>query len=241
MYLVCKAVDLPPLARVLAPVLMILLIPYFMSVGGYYYDYPELAFLALAVWMGWKFDWWWMLPLVALATWNKESFFLMVLTLYPILRRRSSRSKALVGTAVLALTGVAVYSAIRLRYLHNPGGFVLDKWSLQGRFILHPSNFFLFERTYGVPAFRAFMLVPLLLIGWTVWRGWRLLPVAIRRHGQIAAAINFPLYFLFCSPGEMRDLSMLYVVFLLLIAANLTAEFEAWTEWEHRRLASAAE
>lgn len=240
MYLVCKAIGVPPAARVFAPVVMMLLIPYFMSVGGYYYDYPELAFLALAVWMAWRFDGWWMLPLVALATWNKESFLFIVLTLYPILRRRSSQTKALISTGLMALTSAAVYGAICLRFPHNPGAPVLDKWRHQLTFFSHPYNFLVIERTYGIPAFRAFTVIPLLLIAWTAWRGWRLLPVEIRRHGQIAAAINFPLFFLFCSPAEMRDFSMLYIVFLLLIAANLTTEFNAWNGLKHEGPAATA-
>jgi hypothetical protein len=37
MYLVCKSLDMPPAARIFAPVVMILLVPYFLSVGGYLY------------------------------------------------------------------------------------------------------------------------------------------------------------------------------------------------------------
>jgi hypothetical protein len=236
MYLVCKTVGVPPLARVFAPVVMILLIPYFMSIGGYYYDYPELAFLALAVWMAWTFEWWWMLPLVVLATWNKESFLFIVLTLYPIFRRRHSRTNALIGTASLALVSAAVYIAISLRFLHGPVGTVLNKWGMQLGFLLHPSNFFRLERTYGIPMFRVSTVFPLILIAWTVWRGWPLLPVAIRQYAKIAAAINFPLFFLFCSPGELRNLSMLYIVFLLLLAVNLTAESEALLAPEDKKL-----
>jgi len=33
--------------------------------------------------------------------------------------------------------------------------------------------------------------------------------------------INFPLYFLFCQPGEFRDLSLLYISLVLIIATNL--------------------
>jgi hypothetical protein len=230
MYLVCGALDVPPLARACAPVLMILAIPYFMSVGGYYYDYPELAFMALAVWMALKFDWWWMLPVVALATWNKESFLFVVLTLYPLLRARSSRASALLGTCVLALTSAAVYAVIRVHFLNNPGGTVLDKWSGQLAFLLHPANWFRWERTYGIPMFRAFTILPLVLIAWTAWRGWRFLPREIQRHGQLAALINFPLFFLFCAAGEMRDLSMLYIVFMLLLAVNLMVEAGIWAD-----------
>jgi hypothetical protein len=224
MYLVCKAVDVPPVARILAPVFMILAIPYFMSGGGYFYDYPELAFLALAVWMALKFDWWWLLPLFALATWNKESFLLMAPTLYPILRMRSSRMSSWIGTAVLCVASGAVYLAIRGHYLQNSGGAVLLKWHNQIRFLLRPWSYFDWEATYGIAMFKAFSLFSLTLIAWTAWRGWKRLPRAIQGHAKIAAAINLPLYFLFCSPGEMRDFSMLYIVFLLMIAANLAAE-----------------
>jgi hypothetical protein len=74
--------------------------------------------------------------------------------------------------------------------------------------------------------FKAFSLPILALIAWTVWGGWRKLPVEMQRHAQIAAAINIPLFLLFCSPGEMRDFSMLYIVFLLLLAANLSIQTE---------------
>jgi hypothetical protein len=39
---------------------------------------------------------------------------------------------------------------------------------------------------------------------------------------QIAAIINIPLFVLVCSAGAMRNLSMLYVALLLLLATNLT-------------------
>jgi len=236
MYLVCREVGIPPLASVFAPVLMILALPYCMSGGGYFYDYPELAFLALTVWMGLKFDWWWMLPLVALATWNKESFLFAAASLYPILRKRNRRVGALIGTGGLVLASTAVYLALRLRYEHNPGATVLTKWRNQIKFVLHPMHWVDWEKTYGIAHFKAFSLIPLALIVWTVWRGWRLLPKEIQRYGQLAAAINLPLYFLFCMPGEMRDLSLLYVVFLLLLAVNLSAVTGAWAGSEEPAL-----
>jgi hypothetical protein len=77
------------------------------------------------------------------------------------------------------------------------------------------------EKTYGITMLKAFSLGPLALIGWIAVRAWPHLPPAIQRHAQLAAAINLPLYFLFCWPGELRDLSLLYVVFLLVLAVNL--------------------
>jgi len=222
MYLVCKSVGYAPATAALSAIVMILLMPYFLSVGGYLYDYPELAFLALAVWMALNFDWWWMIPVVALATWNKESFLAFIPALYPLLRRQSSRINALAGTAILGAACFAVYFALRSRYRGNPGATVEIHLMDHIRFMLHPAEFFYTEMTYGIVAFAIFNPVSVTLIAWTVWRGWRSLPRAIQRHAQIAAIINFPLYLLFGWPGEVRALGMLYMPLLLLIAANLS-------------------
>lgn len=241
MYLVCRTLEFSPVTSILAPVLMILAIPYFMSVGGYFYDYPELAFLSLAVWMALRLDWWWLLPLTAAATWNKESFVLITLTLYPILRSRNSRPAALIGTGALFVTSALAYGALRLEFLHNAGSTVLPQWRSQLLFLFNPSNAFGLEATYGVIAFRSSSLVGLALMAWIVRRAWSKLPKAIQRHAKIAAAINIPLYLLFCVAGEMRDLSMLYVFFMLSIAANLAKIESDWRPIGEPLIAAAAE
>ncbi|HEY1161016.1 MAG TPA: hypothetical protein VGE83_10320 [Terracidiphilus sp.] len=222
MYLAGKAAGYPPPASALAAIAMILLLPYLLTRGGFFYDFPELAFFALVVWMALRFDWVWIVPVVALAAWNKESFLLFIPALYPLLRRRSSRVSALAGTAILGLTGVLVYCLLRLRFQHNPGGTVELHLLDQIDYMLHPSNLLLREKTYGLLVIQGFNPLLWALIAWTALRGWRFLPRPIQRHAQIAAIINFPLYLLFCVPGELRDLSLLYVTFLFLLAANLT-------------------
>ena len=223
MYLTAKAAGYSAPASALAAIAMILLFPYFLTRGGFFYDYPELAFFAIVAWMALKFDWGWMVPVVALASWNKESFLLFIPALYPVLRRRTSRLSALAGTAVLGLTCAAVYCLLRLRFLHNPGGTVELHVYDQIDYMLHPSNLLLREKTYGLLVFQGFNPLVWALIAWTAIRGWRLLPQPLQRHAQIAAIVNFPLYLLFCIPGELRDLSLLYVTLLFLLAANLTA------------------
>jgi hypothetical protein len=234
MYLVCKAIGLSEAACIFAPVTMILLFPYFLSIGGYFYDYGELAFFALAVWMALKFDWWWMLPLVALATWNKESFLFIVVTLYPLLRARASRHRAITGTAVLAVTSAAVYSRVHVQFSQNGGGTVTNQWRNQLQYLLHGKHFFDWEKTYGIPGVTAFTIVPLAIIAWIVWRAWPRLPKEIRRHSQIAAAINFPLFAFFCAPQEIRNLSMMFMLFFLSLAVNI-ASFTQDPDLVHER------
>jgi hypothetical protein len=225
MYLVCTALEVHAAAAILAPVVVILLFPYIQTIGGYFYDFPELALLALTVWIALRFDWWWIIPVVALGTWNKESFILAIPTLYPIIRQRSSRLSSLLGTGILGLVCLAVYYPLRLQFAHNPGGTTENHLAQQRDFFLHPGHLiyhhFLLEKTYGLLLPSLFTVLPLALLLWTVRRSWPHLPLAIRRHCWIAAAINIPLYFLFCWPGELRDFSLLFIFFLLTLAYNL--------------------
>ena len=222
MYLVCRALEVAWPGALFAPVILILLLPYIMTKGGFFYDYPELAFFALAVWIALRFRWWWLIPIVVLGTWNKETFLLFVATLYPLLRRHGARVEAAIRTGALGMVSLAVLIPIRLRFAQNAGGGPGVWWQAQLHFLLNAHNmFFATEETYGMRMLSAYTLLPMALLVWTVVRGWRHLPQAIQQHGRIAAAINVPLYIYFCNPGEMRNLSMLYVVFLLLIAVNL--------------------
>jgi hypothetical protein len=230
MYLVCRELEFPETVAVLAPVVVMLLIPYFMMSSrnsGYFYDYPELAFLSLAIWVALRFDWWWLIPVAALGTWNKESFLFVMPALYPFIRRRTSFRGALAAVAVLSAVCLSVYFPERLYFAHNPGGTVEVQWRDQLASFFQIGYFvFASQQTYGIRLIKIYSLLPMLLLVWTIWRAWPALPLMVRRHAQIAAAINIPLYLLFCSPGELRDLSLLYVVLLLVLATNL----DTWIE-----------
>jgi hypothetical protein len=222
MYLAAKATGQPPVSAALAAVSLILFMPYFLTVGGYLYDYPELAFFAFSVWMSIKFDWWWIIPVAVLGTLNKESFLFFIPALYPFLLVRSSRRNALIGTGVLGLISAFVYGLIRSRFQHNPGATVEIHLMSQIKSILFPTNWFLFDVTYGEIVFRGINLFTIALVGGAFWTGWRFLSPMVRRHTQIAALINIPLFLFFGFPGEIRGLSLLYISFLIVLAASIT-------------------
>jgi len=138
------------------------------------------------------------------------------------LRRRYSRVTSIAAVAVLIAVCAAVYLPIRMHFAHNPGGAV--EWHLKDHlnFYLHPFAMDTWiDRTYDLmfPALSSPLCT--LLLAWTIWRTWHLLPLWVKRHAQLAALINIPLYLLFCLPGEFRDLSMLYISFLLIVATIL--------------------
>lgn len=222
MCLVCRAVGLPTPASVFASVVVILLAPYVMSGGGYFYDFSELAFFALTFLVALKFDWYYMIPLVLLGAWNKESFPFFVATLYPILRQKNSRTRALLQTGVLGMLSAAVVLWLHWRFAGNPGSTVFYWFPDQLNLLMHPRYLITANReVYGIPMLLGITIGPILMITWTVWRAWGRLPLAIKRHAQIAAVINLPLYLLFVQPGKLRDLSMLYMSLLIVIAVNL--------------------
>jgi hypothetical protein len=225
MYLAGKAAGLPPPAAVLAALSVIIIIPYIQSGNPHYYDYTELAFVMLTAWMAMKFDWWWMLPLAAVATFNLEAFLAFVPALYPLIRQRTSRIQAVIGTASTGVTCAIVYEAVRWRFRNNPyepGNLRLllnihylltNPWDLRGLVL---------AKTYGIWAPPTLNLLTIVLVVWSVWRAWRILPQHLQRHIQIAAVINIPLYLLFCAPGELRDFCLLYFGLVLLLGANIT-------------------
>lgn len=227
MYKVCQAGGAPAPVSLFAPVLMILLFPYLLCTGGYFYDYVELAFFALAFRLALGRSWWWLLPVALLGTWNKESFVLFVPTLYPLLRARMARKTALSALGAVLAVSCAVNIAVRLHFAGNAGGGVEWHFGEQLASLHHPLMLlFGYDKTYGLYALNGFSLLPLLLLGWTVWRAWPFFSQQMRQHAKIAALINLPLYVLFCAPRELRDLSMLYMVLLLAIAINLNREAE---------------
>ncbi len=227
MYLVCRAMALPPPAAVLTAVLFILLMPYFQLPAGFSYDYVELVLMCVSVTIALKFEWYWLLPVAALGAWNKESFLLFVLCLYPFVRQRNSRRATIVAITTLVLLCGGIYLCMRMRYGHNAGMNVVPQFNDQMEDFRYPRRFlWLMDETYGLRVLRVDALLPIALIVWTVWRGWKKLSHATRLHAKIAAAINLPLFILFCTPGEIRDLSLLYVTFILIMALNLNEWIE---------------
>jgi hypothetical protein len=188
--------------------------------------------LALAVWISIKFDWWWLAPVCLLAVWNKESFVVFLPTLYPFFRLRASRVGSITQVILLGLLCLPTYLFIHLRFAHNPGGSVIFFLPDQLGLFLHPLSLLkLTQEVYGLPMLNGFTILPAALTAWTVWNSWPSLPPAFKRHTQIAAAINIPLYLLFSFPGEVRDLSLLYDSLLVLLAMNL----KNWMEFTARQ------
>ena len=230
---VCLRAGASAPAATAAPLVIALLLPFFLTEGGFFYDFFEVLFMACAILLAWR------IPVerplraagrlgllavvAAMATWNKEAFFFYVVTLYPFLRLSLPRLKAAAVVAGLVFVCGCVYLALRMRYAGNPGGAVSFQPGANVFYFLDPGNWFRTESTYGVALPKGLSAVMVLMIAGVAATGWRLLPAPFRLHVLMALAVNVPLFLLFAAEGEARNLSMLYPSLLVLMAMALTA------------------
>jgi hypothetical protein len=209
---------LDPLPASIAPVALVLALPYFQTIGGYFYDSIELLFLSAAYLAALRGKVFVLLALALPATLNKETFLFFVPTLYPLLRVRLAPLRAgVVALATLLLAG-AVNVWLKWIYADVPGG--VAEFHLLGNLgrYLDPATYLGLEITYGVPGPSGAFVGTLAVLALVVARGWPASPPALRRHLLLAATINLPLLLVFSATGELRNLSFLYVGLALLVA-----------------------
>ncbi len=197
---------------------IVLLFPMIQAQGGYWYDFAETAFFCLFLVAARRGSWPAMLLIAAIGAWNKESVLFFTLTAWPLLREGRSRRFATLSIGAAATVAGIVYAWQRVRFAGRGGGatefHLWDQW----RFFTRPVDWLLPDWTYGLPLPHALGIVSLGAIAGLVYTGWAPLPAVWRAHARIAAAVNLPLFLLFCAAGEARNLSMLFPTLLLLIA-----------------------
>ena len=207
-------------AGTLAALIFALIFPLLETVGGYFYDFGELLFFSLAVFFAMR-GWWLALIILApVAEFNKESFLFFAATLFPILAAKVGKMRA--GVTILTaitLCGV-VYLKISALYAGNPGGTVEIHFYDHVENLL--SGWLAPDFTYGLILGGGMFLPHVIFAAWIVRKSWAKLPPPWKLHVWLALAINVPLYLIFCFPGELRNLSMLYVGFLAMLAIFLS-------------------
>lgn len=224
---VCLSIGVSRAAATAAPAIFALMIPILQTRGGYFYDFPEVLAFALAARLALGGHVAALLLLAVPATANKESFLFYCLALVPLLTVRLSLRSAIATALGAAFLSGITYLAIRQAYAANDGQNVIFQLFDNLAFYANPLNLFLFDQTYGLPLFKGYGIV---VLGWfavLMIYGWRTVPGYIHQHLMLAAVINVPLLLLFGAEGEVRNLSMLYVATVALIAGALHRWLEA--------------
>lgn len=202
-------------AATLAPLVLAIVVP-----ATFYYDFPELMFMTIAVWLACRARIAWLVALALVATLNKESFPLFAVTLYPFLRLRASRRAAAACVVACIVAGALVNALVKYRYAGNAGSPALFNLWLNLHFYANPRNYFLTEWTYGIPLPRPTHIVILALLAVLVFTGWGALPKCGRHHALLAAACNVPVFLALGYVDEVRALSMLDVSAALLLCTT---------------------
>ena len=194
----------------------VLLIPIFETVGGFFYDFGELLFFTLAVFFALRGNWLALIIISPFAEYNKESFLFFVMTLFPLLAVKLGNKKAAVTIIFSAFISGCVYLYVSNFYAGNAGGST--EIHLMDHIKDLTGGWTELEVTYGVFIGQGMFLPHVLLVSWIFKNSWNALPKEWKNHIKLAAAINIPLYLLFCATGELRNLSMLYMGFMAMLA-----------------------
>ena len=231
-YLSARACGVKRLHAFLAALVFILIVPYLQIRLGHFYDYPEIFFFTIAVWLCVRGPWLLLLPMTVLATLNKESYLLFVVTLYPFLAARFERRKAFSITGSMFVVSAAVYEWLKLLFRNNPGGglelHISEQWHAFLTLFMpwHSSPI----QIYGIWSIPLYSLPGILGFLWAVIACWPILPQAFRYNVLVSSLINLPLFFICCNPAELRDLSLLYPGVIAIIALQCERFSTLWHE-----------
>lgn len=211
LYLFTAHVSGNPNNALIATCLVMLMMPVLQSMGGYYYDFPELFFMAGAAFCALKRYRIALLAMALLGAANKESFVFFTVCLAPLFIRRDTwRVDAAFLAAIIALE-LGLYVVIRDAFADNPGGTVQSWIQEHISSVLNWKTYVALEVTYGLFLPQAMSIVWLGFYALIAAAGWPHLRQDLRLFTLATLVINVPLYLLFCYPGEARNLSMLYV------------------------------
>ena len=198
-----------------------LLLPLFMTDGGFFYDYWELLFFALAFWIALRGHPFWLPLLAIVATLNKESFVLFLPALIPILRTRYKWRVIALNIGAAILVSAILNFVVKAHFAGNPGGPVEWHWKGNLAFFAQPRSYLRFDFFYGILQPRGFNIINIFLFTAIVRYSWRSLAPEIRKSALIALAISVPLFVVFCYEDELRNFSMLYVTLAIMLATCL--------------------
>lgn len=250
------------IAGTLAPLAFTIIIPYFETYGGYFYDFSELLFFSLATYFALKGRYLALIFMTPIATHNKESFFFFLLTLYPLFRRMQPMKNAImiIGTSILlaslsylptilkfadnagyiAETGnrfiinaivvvISVYFLVlyllckKIYVLNAVASYVVFVILFAMPFILRDLEYPLIifntlGHTYSVIGGEKAFLLHLALIFWIVKSAWKFLDSSFKKYALLALGINTLLIVPFGYVFELRNWSIMYPIFIILIA-----------------------
>lgn len=219
----------PPLFADVAPVVGLLFLPQTFVLGGYLYDFAELALLTAALAALWQRRLGWFAAWFLLGVIHKETALLWLvpaaMVWWPELPRRTLVSYL----GALGVVGGGLVLAIVRAHADNPGQSI-------ELHLLQNLGFWVWWPTYiatmdgyapGILVPRGGNLLHLFLVGFLVGRGWPLASRELRAALGSLAALHVPLFLAFGYYDEIRALGPLFPGLYLLGCHVVPAVWEA--------------
>ena len=222
----CMLCGVEALPATLAAAAFLLALPYLETVGGYYYDSVELLLCGLAFIAAVRGRVIWLVAIAAVATLNKETFFFLLPSLYPLLRLRLSKRASGLTTGGAILVSGAINLALKAHFAGNPGVATENHLWTNLAAYARLRTYGRVEATYGVIGPGGVSLLTMVIVAAVLVLGWKHCGTRLRQHVLVAAAINIALFVAFCEVGELRNFSLLYVGFVVLM--GYVIEASAW-------------
>ncbi|CAI3935502.1 hypothetical protein [Commensalibacter papalotli (ex Botero et al. 2024)] len=206
-----------PTASIFAPVLLILAFPYIQTYGGYFYDSIEIFFMSAAFLCALRKRYILLFCLILPATLNKEVFFFFLPTLYPLIRNHLDFKKSIVLTSAMVITAGIVNIIVKKLYAANPGGVAIFHLFDNLKNYINPLTYIKFETTYGIIGPKKMSIISVIIILTVFVNAWKYCSDLLKKHIFFVICINLPLFLLFCATGELRNLSLFFVSFTVMM------------------------
>lgn len=220
-------------AAAFMPLAFCLMLPTAYLVGGYFYDFPELLFLALGYLAALQGRYLVLCLIVPLAAANKETAVLLPALVSPLLWDRYGSRKTLGIVAISTALGVCAAFGVRTLMDLSRGAPVILQVLQNAWFWLRVPSYFQFTDILapGIPFPKpGNVLVLAAVAGMLAW-GWQSMTRLEKTLLVVAGLINLPLALLFGAPGEFRNLSLMFVP-LLMACARFFSQLQAVAQQE---------
>lgn len=194
------------------------LYPLTFQSGGYFYDFAELAGALLTLYCFLKNRMFLATLVMAVASLNKETFFLFPLALFALHPAERSLQARLTWAALQTALCLLIRHWLMSGYEQNPGDLVeFHLWD-NLRYWLNPRAFFSFDNLVGKGVFTPKLQNPLLLVPLAVYfhACWKSAPVPHKRFLQAALLMLTPLFMVFGYEDEFRGFSLAFPAIILI-------------------------
>ena len=213
--------DFTKSTAIISPAIFLLAFPYLQTIGGYYYDSSELLFLGLAFLAASRGKWLWLLFITVPATLNKETFIFFIPMIYPQIRSRLVRQMAINIVILACLSSGLINILVKYTFRQSKGSMAELHLFYNIKDYFRMTAYDSFETTYGIYGPKGLSILTVFIISLIGFRGWPGCPVTVKQHFLLASMISFPLFWVYCAPGELRNLSFLYIGFIVMIAKTI--------------------